>query len=381
LDNREEQLIGEFYQAVSAPEVWPRALERFRALFDAEAAILGIYDPVAHDISLSFSAGTWTREVMDRYVKEFVKVDPAIPKFAGVPTGKAVSTETLLSPQERRGSVFYNEFLRPLDLADCLGARLLDIDGGFSALAVHCNSQREGFSADDAATLERLVPHAARAFQLHRAFGLLNIKAALLSTVVDRLPVGLIASDRGRHTIHVNAAARSILGRKDGLLQDTNGVLRAIDRVADGHLLALQQAVRRGGAGGIVRVPREHTTHAYPVLVAPLPAGTGLAGAIGEGRSGALVLIHDPDTRMPTPTQTIAAMYGLSPRGAELAAALAAGEDLKEYAERAGISMHTARFHLKRLFATLGVRSQAELVRRMMRALTEFNLARRNGGL
>ena len=372
----EEDVIDLFYQAVTAPEVWPLAIERLQAMFGSEAAILGVFDPAAHDLSLSFSTGAWSAPVMDRYAREFVKVDPAPAKFARVPAGKAVTTEALIPEAERRDSIFYNEFLRPLGLQDCLGARLLDIDGGFSALAVHRGQKRQAFAPSEAALFERIVPHATRAFQLYRAFALLNLKATLLASVVDRLTVGLIASDREGRPVHINARALALIARKDGLWQEANGQLRAANRAVDKRLAQLQQAVRKGGAGGIVRAPRDHGTLAYPVLVAPLPAGTGLAGAIGEGRSGMLLLIHDPDSQTPTMAQTLAAMFGLTPRGAELAAALTAGDDLKDYAERAGISLHTARFHLKGVFAALGVRSQAQLIRRTIRALAEFSLGR-----
>src|SRR5674476_745233 len=143
MDNGEAELIGAFYQSVLTPEsAWTDALERLQSCFRAEAAILGIYDPAAHNISLSFSCGAWTKDVMDSYAREFVKVDPAPAKFSSLPAGTATSSEKLLTAAERRGSIFYNEFLRPLDLADCLGARLLDIPGGFSALAVHSGRKR-----------------------------------------------------------------------------------------------------------------------------------------------------------------------------------------------------------------------------------------------
>jgi DNA-binding CsgD family transcriptional regulator len=376
MDHGEGDLIGAFYQAVIAPETWSAALATLQERFKAEAAILGIYDPTAHSLSLSFSSGAWTSDVMKSYAREFVQVDPAVPKFAHQPAGKATTSEKLLTAGERRDGAFYNEFLKPLDLSDCLGARLLDIPHGFSALAVHSGRKRQPFGAAETAALERLVPHATRAFQLYRTFVLLDQKMTMLATVVDRLTVGLIARDREDNPIHANHVALALVARKDGLRQDPDGQLRASNRVADGRLVALQRAVHRGGPGGIVRVPREHSQHAYAILVAPLPAGTGLAGAFGEGRGGTLVLIHDPDRKTPSSAQTLSAMYGLTLRGAELAAALAAGEDLKHFAERAGISMHTVRFHLKGLFASLGVRTQSQLVRLTVRALAEFSLAR-----
>jgi DNA-binding CsgD family transcriptional regulator len=376
MEQGDADLIGAFYQAAVEPTAWSDVLARLQTRFDAHAAILGIYDPASQQLSLSFSSGAWTKDVMDSYASDFVKVDPAVPKFARQPAGKATTSEQLLTTAERRNGVFYHDFLKPLGVADVLGARLLDIPRGYSALAIHSGGKREPFDLAEIAALERLVPHATRAFQLFRTFVLLDQKMTVLASMVDRLAVGLIARDREDNPLHTNHAALAMVARKDGLRQDADGQLRANNRAADSHLVTLQRAVYRGGAGGIVRVPREHSHHAYAVLVAPLPAGTGLAGAIGEGRSGMLILIHDPDRKTPTPVQTLAAMFGLTIRGAELAAALAAGEDLNEFADRTGISMHTVRFHLKGLFATLGVRSQSQLVRLTVRALAEFSLAR-----
>ena len=64
------------------------------------------------------------------------------------------------------------------------------------------------------------------------------------------------------------------------------------------------------------------------------------------------------------------------PRGAaRLVAALAAEDDLKSYSEREGVTIHTARFHLRRALEGTGTRSQAELVRLAVRMLRDFGLS------
>ncbi|MEQ1593406.1 MAG: helix-turn-helix transcriptional regulator [Thiobacillus sp.] len=55
--------------------------------------------------------------------------------------------------------------------------------------------------------------------------------------------------------------------------------------------------------------------------------------------------------------------YALTPMEAKLAAALVAGDSLKEFAERAQIGEATVRTHMKHVLAKTGVRRQAELVR------------------
>ncbi len=52
----------------------------------------------------------------------------------------------------------------------------------------------------------------------------------------------------------------------------------------------------------------------------------------------------------------------MTPAEARLAAGLAAGKSLAEIAEEAGLSIHTARWTLKRIFARTGARRQSELV-------------------
>ena len=52
--------------------------------------------------------------------------------------------------------------------------------------------------------------------------------------------------------------------------------------------------------------------------------------------------------------------------------AILEGVDLKDYADRAGISMHTVRFHLKTAFARTETRSQADLVRMALSALNKL---------
>jgi DNA-binding NarL/FixJ family response regulator len=61
----------------------------------------------------------------------------------------------------------------------------------------------------------------------------------------------------------------------------------------------------------------------------------------------------------------IARDLGTSGREAEFAALLVSGYDLKIIALRLSISSNTVRTHVKAIFSKTGIRSQAELVRRV----------------
>jgi DNA-binding CsgD family transcriptional regulator len=368
-------LVHAFYDGVTAPRAFASAVDLLRAAFDAQASILGVYDPVIPDISLSIASGAWTPDVMQSYMREFVRLDPAPAKYACLPIAKSATSSQLFSAAELRRQIFFNEFLKPAGLVEVLAGRIAEVPGGFAAIGVHRGSRRSPFSADDIAAMDKILPHVARAFQLRRTFAIHSVKAASLASTIDYLTVGVIASSAEGRPLHTNVAARALAARDDGLRLDGTGRCRSRDSDADAHLLALYESVRAGGVGGIVRI-RRSVRGAYAALVAPLPSGTGLGGSPGEGCTGVLTLIHDPEAATPAPPDILKAAFGLTNRGAELVAALAAGEGLKEYAERTGLSLHTARFHLKSVFARMGVRTQAQLVRAAVRALTEFALCR-----
>jgi len=64
----------------------------------------------------------------------------------------------------------------------------------------------------------------------------------------------------------------------------------------------------------------------------------------------------------------------LTPGAAELAVALAGDHDLKSFAEARDVTIHTARFHLYTALSRTGSRSQAELVRKVVRLLRDLAL-------
>jgi DNA-binding CsgD family transcriptional regulator len=64
------------------------------------------------------------------------------------------------------------------------------------------------------------------------------------------------------------------------------------------------------------------------------------------------------------PSETsISTLLGLTPAESRIAAGLAKGQSVSEYAATVGITENTARSTLKHVFAKTGTRSQADLVR------------------
>jgi DNA-binding CsgD family transcriptional regulator len=86
-----------------------------------------------------------------------------------------------------------------------------------------------------------------------------------------------------------------------------------------------------------------------------------------------MLVVIDPELSAAPPIEALRALYGLTDAEARLTCALLEGARLEDYAERVGISMNTARTHLKSVFAKTDTDRQAELMRLLSRSLCSRN--------
>jgi hypothetical protein len=192
---------------------------------------------------------------------------------------------------------------------------------------------------------------------------------------VDRLRAGIVLLDDKGAALFVNTAMQAIAQRGDGFTLDRSGRPLPANIEARRRFDALLAEVTGGGAGGILTVQRMSGARDYVVLVAPAPSSAAQSDWERQGPVGAIVLVHDPEAQPAVMSEMLEQGLRLPKGAARLVAALAADDDLKSFAEREGVTIHTARFHLRTALARTGARTQAELVRLAVRLLRDFALA------
>ena len=95
-------------------------------------------------------------------------------------------------------------------------------------------------------------------------------------------------------------------------------------------------------------LPRPSGSKAFEVIVSPLPGNDdriGLAGA------AAVLFVTDPESGPRPPLEALQQLYGLTPAEAELAAALARGRSLTDFAVETGRRIQTVRKTAKQIFS------------------------------
>jgi DNA-binding CsgD family transcriptional regulator len=369
-DDPEAKFLDALYFGAKDSGIFDRAIGLLADQFDCASATVVDFDAVTPEISLACVAG-FDPEFLRLYQEQFASIDPAPPAFAtGCPSGKASSTNRMFTEEELKKGVFANEWLRPAGYEETMAGVLTAREGRFAMVGLQRTPRREAFSDADIAKLEVLLPHLARALELRRAFLGLERKAGILSDACDRLAAGVVVLDEGGRSVFVNEAARRISTRNDGLALDRQGHLFALDRTANQRLAEMQRDLASGGSGGVVRASRRDGSPPYILIVGSLFLDDGI-----ERRSrprGTIFVIHDPLDKAPVAPDVIAAMFGLPQGAARVVAALAAGQELKAYAEEAGISMNTVHFHLKTAFLRTGTHSQTQLMKLAVAALRDL---------
>jgi len=364
----EAKIIDAIYRGACDSAELGRAIELIAKYFDSPGALIGELDQVQPGRSFVFGANTIESEFFVGY-HQYSSLDPAPRAYAALPIGRATLSAQLFSESERRTSAFVHEFLVPHGLNASMGCPLLASDGRSAMIGIFESLRGKHFDNDDIARLERLTPHLTRALQIRRLFLQSEARGKVLESIVERNETAMVGLRGDGSPVFVNAAARAIAAARDGIGLNRLGRLVVADRAAATRLAGLTADVARIGAGGIVQIPRPSGHRPYVVLVSPLPSGDDL---FPNSRGGVLFAIHDP-ARRETPTdRRIAQLLHIPLGAAKVVQAILEGVDLKDYADRAGISMHTVRFHLKTAFARTETRSQADLVRIALSALNKL---------
>ena len=163
--------------------------------------------------------------------------------------------------------------------------------------------------------------------------------------------------------IDANAVAERLLAAAT-VLRLIRGRLSAARPAADQALQRLLRCALDPGASAadVADVILARPAPLPPLRLKALPLRQGrhrLAPLLPE-----LIVVVDEAEPLPAPpVERVARRHSLTAAETALLAALVEGDTLADFAERRGVSVHTARNQLKSVFDKTGARRQAELLR------------------
>ncbi len=242
-----------------------------------------------------------------------------------------------------------------------------------SFITAHRPKRAGPYSESELDRYRLLVPHLQRAVQLHRRYATLEAQRDTAADALDHLSTGTILVNRAGRTVAMNRAAQAIVAQNDGLTSVAGGLAAATQAETEALCEMIERAARTGAgrglhSGGALALSRPSMLRPLLVVVAPLGRRASVNGFdLGRERAAAVVFVSDPERWQEAPPTLLARLYNLTPAEARLAASFAETTSLKASAEVLGITEGTARQYLKRIFQKTDTKSQAELMKLLVR--------------
>ncbi len=361
-----ERLIPAIYEAASAPDGWDDVLCEI-------ARMVGV-DAVFH-AQLPFGrlaqGRVWAHEIDPRHIADFMREDVIGHSAYAVlctqmPVGKTADVAQSFSDPRVLGDPAVEMFLRPAKLVEGGFGTASRDDEMIAPLACLNSAVSGALDLSQTALMRELMPHVGHAARIQARLARLTGAFMILSDSLNRLNLGVLSVTDGLSIRHANAEAERILACEDGFTRRL-GRLRLADAATSAALRREIAALSGQDAGtppGCVFVRRPSGAPPYTVVVAPAGAVTAAGGA-----AAATLFITDPvgPTTLPVPA-ILADAFGLSATEAEVMRLAAMGRGTGFVAASLGISLNTARTHLKAIYAKTGVNHQAALARMIVDA-------------
>lgn len=178
--------------------------------------------------------------------------------------------------------------------------------------------------------------------------------------ILDAIAIAVIVTDQEARLIYSNAAADRLLRRRGGALHCYGGKVGTTRPGTQGKLptiIALACGASTGSTPGGNYLLAEASNFDEPALalcVVPIRDGAG------DARTNAMVLLR-PIERDCNVEIEARRLFGLTRKEAKFASAIASGLSLLEAATSDGVTLATARSHLKSIFRKTGLSRQSQV--------------------
>jgi DNA-binding CsgD family transcriptional regulator len=357
------------FDAVTAPDLWPEAAEQLAGAMGG----LGIcfhMRGAAPGQRMRAPMSSRYRDLLDEMLPgEWAPLD--VRGARGWPMaerGKRIFTEAEITTAAERASLpIYTELFRRHDLTGWAGT-VMNVEDelwAFNVVRAESMGDLSDAHASDTQRMALIRPYVRRMLSYSKA-----LATAASEGAFDALESsGTAAVLLGVHGRVSQVTTAAIPYLRDGL-RVRNGRLCAEAPFADGLLEARIAAALSGAASaagaeaGPLSLPRPG---GGTLLVDVMP----LRGSVADtfGRCAVLVKLWDPQRRPRPATAALRAAFGLTPREADVAALLGAGEGVAEISDALGLKDSSVRQIVKTVLSKAGARRQSEFVAMVAQAL------------
>jgi len=363
-----DAVVSDVYEAALVPSHWDVALTSLISHFSPprwDVAML-VWERL-HPATGRFIGAAGVNEFARAgYIAMFAGRQPWSVNGHSLPVGKVVHSDEIVPRELFKQHDFYTNFLANWEDEVAIIASL--DRHGQDHLGLCMPAPDVGDTSILRQAVTRLVPHIQRASRISRRIGEADLRAANAEAGLDASPSIILTLGPDMELLHANPRAQKWLERTQGVRQIQHR-LHFADRQVRSRLEKLAKGHGAKRTETVAITDESRTTFLVAMRVEPNVAND-LAGANG---GAALLLVgggrRDVSVEI---VERLRDWFDLTPSEAKIAAYIADGRTLEEYANDRGVSINAARFLIKGVFAKTGVGRQAELAALLHEAPLEW---------
>lgn len=249
-----------------------------------------------------------------------------------------------------------------------------DVTAEGAASAPYCRPDRAAVppaTEAERAEMAQLTLHLRRAVRLRARLAIAEAMQAASSAALQASDTGVILVTAGGRIVYADAAAQRLAESVGLQLEPRRGALQALDPSATQYLHGLVHDAAAGGGGGDMLM-RATDGSAVALAVCSLANGALGAGELDEAAdqgtaqtpgqiSGQALVTLRRLAQVPASAKRVAALFGLTRAEADVAVAVAAGQQVAAVAAGRGVSASTVQAQVRSALGKAGVPGVQEL--------------------
>jgi DNA-binding CsgD family transcriptional regulator/PAS domain-containing protein len=360
------------FDAALDEALWPGFASSIAGIFGGNSTALRVRNTDLTAPRVISLTSNYSQIALDEYERHYWRHDLWVARGAAIGPGRVLTSEQVVEDREMERSEWAEWCHRRLNVRHMVGAVVPLSSDAIGVIGVHRSAQQGAFGETERKLLSAFLPHLRRALLVYHRLNALGIERQAAIETANRTAMAVIVADAEGRVLSANPAAERLL-RQGGGLRAVAGRLAAAEGTASERLRRLirgaaEAAAGRGlSSGGALLLSRAGRLP-LSVLVAPLrPTRDGF----GAGTPAAILFVRCLESCRPD-TASLQQLFGLTAAEAAMVVRLADGASIDEIASRAGITLNTARTHLKSAMAKTETRRQAEMVALVLRSVATF---------